>query len=427
MSSSPKLPRIPREARLPALAVASIAITIVVVLMSSGSSTPAPTQVSALAATTTTRPVGSRASHDPSSAATRTVTVTTTTAAAPKQNKQPSRTVAGTPLGAGDRASLPLEVGQVIIGTYAGTVPPQSMLNAVKAGQVGAIILMGDNTAGGAASVSAATHELQLAAKEGGNPGLLIMTDQEGGEVKRLAWGPPDGSAAEMGAAGDAQKQGVLTGELLKSVGINVDLAPVADVVRVDGFIYQEQRSFGRNPGIVAEEACAFARGLNQGGVAYTLKHFPGLGSAIQSTDGAPVHVEEPLADLAADDEAYGICGSGSRTLVMVSSASYQGLTGYTPAVLDPVIYQHVIPDDGIHAVTISDSFESGAIQGIGSPAMTALNAGLDMVMYPDYESASANAYTTLLQDADQGSLVHTRLQQAYDEVRVLKQALGLE
>lgn len=323
--------------------------------------------------------------------------------------------------------TLPLAkaVGQLIIATYSGATPPTSLLNAVKAGDVGGIILMGDNTTGGIGSVATATKRLQTAARDGGNPGLLIMTDQEGGEVKRLP-GPPDYSAAQMSNPTRAKAQGVATGKLLKRAGVNLDLAPVADVARVDGFIAQENRAFGSKPSVVSAAACAFADGLASQGVGYTLKHFPGLGSAIASTDTQPVSVSESAADIHADDAAYRKCGHQPLAVVMVSSASYTHLTGKTPAVMSSKIYNQVMPADGITALVISDSFQSGAIAVQKTPARRSINAGLDMVMYPGTESAALYAYSVLLADARQGTLEPTRVQAAAARVLALKRTLGL-
>ena len=110
----------------------------------------------------------------------------------------------------------------------------------------------------------------------------------------------------------------------------------------------------------------------------------------------------------------------------MVSSASYDQLTGSTPAVLSPSIYHMVMARDGIDAVTISDSFQSGAISAQRSPALAAIGAGLDMVMYPGDEAASRNAYKTLIHDAEHGSLDAARVRDAARKVLTLKAHLGL-
>lgn len=343
----------------------------------------------------------------------------------------PSSTAAGTTTTGSDQAvsrmSLAKQVGQLIIATYQGRMPPASLLRAIRLGHVGAVILMGGNTTGGIRVTKLATARMQAAASHGGNPGLLIMTDQEGGTVKRFP-GPPAYPAIDMSNPATAYAQGRATGQMLKAGGVNVDLAPVADVVRVRGFISQEGRSFGASPAVVSNAACKFAAGLAEADVAYTLKHFPGLGDAVATTDTQRVSVDEPGSELYDDDAAYRHCGRGPLALVMISSASYPHLTGSVPAVLDPKIYSQVLPQDRVTALPITDSFESGAINAVSkqAPAKTAIGAGVDMVMYSEYESVALSAYTTLLADAHAGALGRNRVQAASGRVLKLKAQLGL-
>lgn len=316
-------------------------------------------------------------------------------------------------------------LGQLMIATYAATKPPQSLLTAIKRGQIGSVILMGANTADSVSVTRRATVTLQRAAASGGRPGLLIMTDQEGGEVKRLP-GAPEYAAAQMSNTKVAFAQGLATARVLRRAGVNVDLAPVADVTRVDGFMTQEQRTFGSNPAVVAGAACAFAGGLRRGGIAYTLKHFPGLGDAIDSTDTQPVTISESASEVNADDAAYRRCGRGPETLVMVSSASYSHLTGRLPAVMSPFIYHTLMPRDHIRAVTVSDTLQGGAIAPWKDPARRAIAAGVDMVMYPQSEAAALSDYRGLLGDLSRGTLSASRVQQAAAAVLTLKRNLGL-
>ena len=131
-----------------------------------------------------------------------------------------------------------------------------------------------------------AVAALQSAARAGGNPPLVIATDQEGGPIRRIAGAPPVAAAAQIAPA-SAQGQGLATAQALSARGINTDLAPVADVLGPGGFL--GSRSFGASPGRVAAAACGFARGLQAGGVNATFKHFPGLGKATKNTDVSAV------------------------------------------------------------------------------------------------------------------------------------------
>ena len=167
------------------------------------------------------------------------------------------------------------------------------------------------------------------------------MTDQEGGDVKRFLSAPPASSAAAMGAAGAATalQQGRLTGSALVRRGVNVDLAPVADVPMV-AHSFLGTRAFGTTPQRVAQTSCQFAAGLHQGGVASALKHFPGLGRAVGNTDNQVVHIQAGAAAIAADLVPYRRCANAPANLVMVSNAAYSSITGAAPAVVAPEAYR---------------------------------------------------------------------------------------
>jgi beta-N-acetylhexosaminidase len=323
------------------------------------------------------------------------------------------------------RVELARLVGQLVVGRYTGPRLSAAFLARVRAGHLGAVILFSDNTAAGPAATRGAIAELQAAARDGGNPPLLVMTDQEGGEVRRLP-GPPQLAPAQMDSASVARAQGAAAGRLLRSVGIDVDLAPVADVERVPGS-FLGSRSFGLNPAVVAARACAFASGLRSAGVAYTLKHFPGLGRASASTDTEPVTIGAPAADLRADYAAYRSCGSSPDALVMVSSAVYPRLSGSTPAVMSRRVYAHELPlalGQAGH-LTISDALDTPAFAGHKAPALRAIDAGLDLALFPGGGQESAAAYAGLLAAARRGSLPESRLRSAVQAVESLKRRLA--
>lgn len=403
MRSLSSRPRLSAVHLLGAAAFVSVAVAIVLILTSSGTS-------KRVVASSSRSPVSLASGGTPHPHAVNTGLPTTRTQPPPRP--------------AAPRLGIAKSLGQLIVARFAGTVPSSSMLSAIKAGRVGGIILFSDNTAGGVAGTAALVSQLQAAARQGGNPGLLIMTDQEGGLVKRLP-GPPDESASQMSNPAVAAQQGAATASLLRSAGVNVDLAPVADVSDVDGFMTQEDRTFGSNPAVVARAACAFADALSAGGVAYTLKHFPGLGDAYSSTDNEPVSVPASRRLLYTDEGAYRQCGGGNLALVMVSSASYPNLTGSTPAVLSPAAYA-ALHADGVDPVTISDDFQAPGLAGQTSPALRAINAGLDLVMYAETEAASASAYAELYQDAQDGALSAGRIRAAAAKVLALKRSLQL-
>jgi beta-N-acetylhexosaminidase len=406
MGWPPDLSRLRAQHWLGLLAAVSVAVGVVLILTLSGSTTSVARTAARHRRDSPTRPMQAKP-H----AVNPTAGGASTPAPAPRPKPTPS-------IGVGKA------IGQLIVARFAGTTPTSSILTAIRAGRVGGVILFGDNTAGGTSATAALVSRLQSAARAGGNPKLLIMADQEGGLVKRFP-GPPSASASQMSSPSVAAQQGAATAQLLRSAGVNVDLAPVADVSRVNGFMTRERRTFGSSPAVVARAACAFADGLSANGVAYTLKHFPGLGDAYSSTDFGPVAVGESSSALLADEAAYRQCGSGSRALVMVSSASYPNLTGSVPAVLSRATYAQ-LRADGSDAVTISDDFETRALATQPSPARRAIDAGLDLVLYAQSEAVAEGAYGQLYQDTRTGALSPARVRAAATKLLALKRSLGL-
>lgn len=314
-------------------------------------------------------------------------------------------------------------LGQMIVARFHGTTPPAPFLARVRAGQIGGVILFADNVVGGVGATRRLAASLQHAAAVGGNPPLLIMTDQEGGPVKRLA-GPPSLAPADMSSTGEASAQGRAAGVLLRSAGVNLDLAPVADVEPSPNFL--GARSFGGSQQIVSGRACSFAHGLASEDVAYTLKHFPGLGLASGNTDLGSVSVPASAATLRSAYGAYRLCGGAPLALVMVSSASYPDLGATLPAVMSPSIYRRELPlaVPGRTPLTISDDLQSPAIESQTAPARRAIDAGLDLLLYAQTDQASAFAYSKLLAEARAGLIPEARLAAANRRIQALKTRL---
>jgi beta-N-acetylhexosaminidase len=307
-------------------------------------------------------------------------------------------------------SGLARDVGAKIMTAMTGTYPDAGLLSRVSRGEVGGVILFGANIS---SRLSAAVAALQQAAQAGGNPPLLISTDQEGGPVKRLASAPPTAAPAQMSAA-SAGGQGLATGLALRALGINLDLAPVADVAQPANFL--GARSFSSDPSRAAAAACQFAGGLRAGGVNATFKHFPGLGRASANTDTAAVSIGTPAKVLLADLKPYASC---RPPLVMLSNATYPAFDAATPAVFS----RHIISDllrgqFGFSGVTISDTLSAPGVAG-PTAAIRAAAAGVDILLYTD-QQISARAYTNLLAAARAGQLSSAELNASAQRIHAL-------
>ena len=221
---------------------------------------------------------------------------------------------------------------------------------------------------------------------------LLILIDQEGGEVRRLP-GAPAMSEKQVGQsrhpAALARSGGTAAGQNLASVGVNVNLAPVLDVYRHAGnFIDQFQRSYSSDPREVAGLGAAFIAAQQSTGVAATAKHFPGLGAAAQSqnTDLRPVILNPSPGVLRSVDELpYQSAIAAGVKLVMTSWAIYPALDPHRPAGLSPLVLQGELRRRlGFHGVTVTDGIDAGAVTPYGSLArrsVLAAAAGADLIL----------------------------------------------
>ncbi|MEA2621136.1 MAG: beta-N-acetylhexosaminidase [Chloroflexota bacterium] len=332
---------------------------------------------------------------------------------------------------AGGQPTLAQLIGQKLMITMSGAAPSAALLGRVRRGEIGGVVLLGANVES-PSQLTDLTRRLQQAAAAGGQPRLLIAVDQEGGSIKRVPWAPPTKTVPEMGRTGSksvAQNQGARTGAALAGLGINVDLAPVADVPRsTRSFIYQQGRAFSFDATVTTRLADAFATGLGNEGVASAMKHFPGLGLAEQNTDDVAVTIRASRATLATDLRPYRRAIGNDIPMIMLSNATY---TAYDPnnaagwsAAIGTALLRH---DLGFRGVTITDALD-GAAQSRGTTqrklALRVAKAGTDLLLIKAAESTSATIYESLLSEARDGQVSRQTLEASYNRILALKHDL---
>jgi beta-N-acetylhexosaminidase len=328
-------------------------------------------------------------------------------------------------LGAVARLSQRKLAGQRIVYAFAGLRPPASLLSIIRAGEAGGVIFFGPNISS-LGQIRSVIDELQRASMASPvHAPLLMLTDQEGGEVRRLP-GAPTLSEKQIGEASQAlaraRSAGLGAGENLRAVGMNVNLAPVLDVYRQPGnFIDEYQRSYSSNPETVAGLGGAFVTAQQRTGVAATAKHFPGLGSATrsQNTDLAPVTLRSSLATLrSVDERPYRNAFAAGVKLIMTSWATYTSLDRGRPAGLSSAVIQGELRRRlGFRGVTITDGIDAGAITrfgNLGRRAVLAAAAGADLILCAATNpNLNTPALGTSALDALTSALAHHRLSQA--------------
>ncbi len=303
-------------------------------------------------------------------------------------------------------------VGQLVVYSYPGLTPPEVLLRRLRAGRVGGIIFFGENITS-TTQVAGVVAQLRRAHAESGvRAPLLLMTDQEGGVVRRLKDQEPFLTARQIGQQPDPQAAataaGVGAARGLNAAGMNLNLAPVVDVYREEGnFDDQFGRSFSSDPAVVGDLGMRFATAQQAAGIAATAKHFPGLGAAPAgaNTDLTEVTLTQDLAELRAVDEAAFVPSiRAGIDLVMASWAVYPALDAARPAGLSRRVVQRELRGRlGFRGVTITDALEAGSLDAYGTDAQVgvlAARAGMDVLLCSSRDVAQGDEVAAALRQA---------------------------
>lgn len=317
---------------------------------------------------------------------------------------------------------------------------PAASLRPVTQGQhVGGVVYLGGWSTG-AADITATSRLIQgQATKEatGGIP-MLIAADQEGGVVQQLKGAgftrlPSAVEQASQGAAA-VERLAAQTGRELKAAGVNINFAPVADVVPADlgrgnGPIGKWGREYGNDPASVAAGSDAVVRGLATAGVGATLKHFPGIGRIRGNTDFTATGIVDTVTTRT--DPYLAPFRSGIKAgapLVMLSSAIYSRIDPKNPAMFSPTVIDGMLRGDlGFTGVAITDDINAVAVRSVpvAERATRFIAAGGDIALTGD--TASAPILVAAIADrAAADKAFAAKVDASVQRVLALKHRLGL-
>lgn len=274
--------------------------------------------------------------------------------------------------------------GQAFIVGFPGREAPDDFVRAAAEGALGGVILFKRNL-----GTLVETARLVAAFRAPDDAPLMVAVDQEGGRVARfgapLLRLPPMRTLAGAGNPGLVEDAAALLGRQLRALGFTMDFAPVLDVDTNPANPVIGDRSFGATPEEVVEYALAFARGLEDAGIASCAKHFPGHGDTdLDSHVALPKlsHARERLdaVELMPFRAARGVIPS-----LMSAHVVFESLAPGVPATLSKRVMtdllRHELAWDGL---TISDDLEMRAIAdhyGVEAAATGAIEAGCDAVL----------------------------------------------
>jgi beta-N-acetylhexosaminidase len=319
-----------------------------------------------------------------------------------------------------DRLSLRQQVGQVVVSSFDETTRPDYIRRRLRARETAGVILFGRN-GGDAAHWRRLTRSIQDAA--GGS--ALVMVDQEGGDIRTVSFAGPAAGQASQAAAQQVQSAAHEAAEQLRGVGVNVNLAPVADVAERGGVpSVMDGRAFAGGPEEVAAATRASIRGMRAARVAATAKHFPGLGGSQVNTDDAPATIPGEIdGDLVPFEAAI----AARVQLVMLSHALYPALDADAIASQSRAITTGLLREQlGYDGVVVTDSMEAQAVlarSGVAEASVRSLRAGADLILLTG--SASWNeVFPRLLQEARADPEFRARVRASAARVLALKRSL---
>jgi beta-N-acetylhexosaminidase len=286
--------------------------------------------------------------------------------------------------------SLDMAVGQMMAASFGGPNVTDGLRHLILDQKVGTVLIFGDNFTD-AASLGRLTAELQAIGREAGLPApLLVAVDEEGGRVMRVHDGvAPLPSELELGARGpDGVRHAVAdTAAGLHALGVQLDLAPVADLRTnpADGVV--GDRSYGSDPAVVGPLVVAAVTGLHDAGVGATLKHFPGLGGAAGDPHSAIPTDSESLGQWSASQALSFQAGiDAGADAVMTTALVVPGLDPTrTPAVFSRAVVTGLLRDRlNFQGVIVTDGLGMGGITtlyGLPDATVAAVRAGNDLVL----------------------------------------------
>ncbi len=348
--------------------------------------------------------------------------------------------------------TLEEQIGQLLMVGFWETVPSQEIIDLIQHYHVGGIILFSRNIQD-AFQVFELTQNLQAIARAAGHRRpLLIAIDQENGNVRRLGQDatifpgnmtlgairrdphPLRGRGnnrvprGEVGSEQVTYEVAQATGRELKALGINMNLAPVADINNNPANPVIGVRSFGEDPHEVARLTAAAVRGYRAAGIIATLKHFPGHGDTAVDSHLALPTVPSTPERLEAIELVPFRCGIEAGAPSVMTAHIYLPhimTQDVLPATISPTVIRDLLREKlGFTGVIISDCMEMNAITktvGAERGALMALQAGNDLVLVSHTYLLQKGSFATIQTAVENGELAPDVVRQAAERVLQLK------
>ncbi|MFW5692098.1 MAG: glycoside hydrolase family 3 protein, partial [Chloroflexota bacterium] len=336
-----------------------------------------------------------------------------------------------------DSLTLEQQVAQMFMVSLYGPTLNASGRELLETWQPGGVVLFGGNVET-PEQITTLTNSHQAAITGAGGVPLLIATDQEGGWIARLREGftewPPMSLLAAADDAALAYEVGQAMARELRAVGLNMNLAPVADLdTNIDNPIIG-RRSPGSDTDLLAVMLRGYIQGMQAEGVAATAKHFPGHGDTAEDSHVTlPLvpHDRERLEGLELLPFAAAIeAGTGAIMVGHLWLPEFDP-AGPLPATLSPAIVTGLLRVGmGYEGVIMTDAMDMDAIDtnyAADEAALRAVRAGIDLIAYGPGSSPTdqISAMQAIIDAVRSGDIPEERITASARRVLLLKARLG--
>lgn len=329
-----------------------------------------------------------------------------------------------------DDLTLEQQVGQMFIFGFSGSKLNKKIKTHFQTLQPGAVIVFGRNVKT-LSQVSQLNSDLQKLSLSYSKIPLFIAIDQEGGSVSRIKTSPNLPSAYTIGNTNDPAlcfQAGKVTGQILRLLGFNMNLAPVLDVTDSQLQSFISSRSFSESPHKVSSMGVAFAQGLEESLVFPVAKHFPGHGGISLDTHLTTPHRQVSYQTLLNSDlipfSQY--ANSEINGGIMVAHISYPLVDATRlPATFSKYLVTNILTEEMKYkGLIMTDDIEmagAAALEKIEDRAIAAILAGNDLVMLawsPDLQKRAVDAVVAAVKT---GQIPKARIQSSVQKILKFK------
>jgi beta-N-acetylhexosaminidase len=337
----------------------------------------------------------------------------------------------------GPAMTLEHKVAQMFMLTLHGSVMTEEGADILRTWQPGAVVLFAANL-GDPSQVTRLTNAYQQTITDAGGLPLLIAVDQEGGVVARLTNGFTVFPTPMLTAAAGidmARQVGARTADELRAVGINMNLAPVADLItyRDNPIVYR--RSWGSNPQLASEAIAAYVQGSQAQGVLATAKHFPGHGETRQDSHAVLQTLEISRDRLETVElTPFRAAIAADVAAIMVAHIHYRALQpeGVSPASLSRAVVTDLLREEmGYTGLVMTDALDMNAVDitfDFREAAVRAVEAGVDILaLGPSFGGPSQiQAMQAVVDAVRSGRISETRIDESVARILATKRRFGL-